>query len=439
MISRRFTSLPIAGLVAVLTAVPPPLTAEEAPNLGELRGVWRADFNDDASRIVVQMRDGSIGIWDGNSEEPISVPLGEPDAKGHYGVDPAAARILVGFESGRARVFDFKSGEPVSPPLNANPDLRPMPGFVFTPDGLQVAVLDKDGSWRVFEIESGQLVASIPLPAGSGDSEIPTRIQFIPDGKTILMLDPTGTLRKFDAQWKSQGRPMLHPNESAYHIGAAVSDDGRYAATFDSPGENGPDGKLQLWDLTTCRPVGEPIADKNGVSARFLGRGDRLLVTPGRGTTRVLRVPSLELDLALPRHDDVEASQALPTSDDRGVFTFGYDSTLRLTDLETGKPAGIHSSRAQLESVITGPEASSAWLVFDNSAFILQDHYDYYVIRLGLEKMKPVASLRVTDFLHRTILSPDGSRLMTHTGMSGHERIRVFDAESLTEINGEGP
>ena len=383
----------------------------------------------------------SPGCLDGDSGQPVPGDLWTLAAKEQYVIDPGARRILVGFEAGTSRVFDFKTARSVSPLLDAGFGEHLTPASAFTPDGSRVAIVEKEGSCQVFDVKTGERVARIPLPAGSDELEIPTRIHFTPDGKTSLILDATGALHKFDAAWKRSGSPMPLPNESAYHVDTAISDDGRHAATFDSPGENGPNGELQLWDLATCRPISDPLIGQNGISARFLAHGDRLLVTPGRGDARVIKVPSLELDPALPRHDDVEASRAIATPEGGKVLIFGYDSTLRLTDLSTGKQAGIHTSRARLHSILTGPDASTAWLVYDNTAFLLQGHHDYYVIRLDLKSMRPVASLRLTDYLHRAILSPDGTRLMTHTVKSGHERIRLFDANSLEErpVTGKGP
>ncbi|WP_193210712.1 WD40 repeat domain-containing protein [Luteolibacter marinus] len=434
MNTARFRTL--ATMLHLATA---PLVATSdaaaAPELGELQGVWKASFNNDTSRIIVQMRDGNLGLWDSDSGEAISGELGSLTAKGQYVVDSGARRVLIGFEDGKSRVFDFKNGQPLSPPLDASFMEHRAPAAVFTPDGSRVAIMDKGGSCRIFEVATGKRVADIPLPAGSEEREIEPRILFTPDGKTTLLLDPTGTLHKLDAEWKRSGSPMVHPNKSAYHIAASVSDDGRHAVTFDSPGENGPDGELQLWDLATCRPLGDPVSDQNGISGQFLAGNDRLLIAPGRGETRVVKIPSLELEFKLPRHDNVEASRALVTADGSKVFSFGYDPNVRLTDLGTGKHAGIFSSRARIESILTGPDASTAWLVYDNTAFLLEGHHDGYVIRLDLKTMRPAASLRLTDYLHRTILSPDGTRLMTHTGGSDRERVRVFDAVSLKELS----
>ena len=296
---------------------------------------------------------------------------------------------------------------------------------------------EKNGAWTILEVATGKRVATLDLPPGAEDREVTPAVQFSKDGGAAFILDGAGTLHRYDTHtWKEEGSPLPHPDREAYHIGFEVSPDARHAVTFDSPGENGPMSTLQLWDLTTSRPLGEPLRGKNGLSASFLDP-NRLLVTPGRGETRVVKVPSLETDLGLPRHDDVEASRAVISADGSYIFTWGYNSQVISTDTRTGKYAGMFSNRARVEGVLTAP--GSVWVSLDNTAFLLERHYDFYIARLDPVKMQPTATLRLMNYLHRTILSPDASRLMIHEGSTDGERIRLFDAKTLTELPATAP
>ncbi|MEK6196148.1 MAG: WD40 repeat domain-containing protein [Deltaproteobacteria bacterium] len=269
----------------------------------------------------------------------------------------------------------------------------------------------------------------------SEDREVNSNPTFSKDGEWAFVLDSTASLHRYNTRtWKESAPPMRHPNREKFHsCGFAISDDARYAVTFDAPGENGPDGQLQLWNVTTSQPINAPLSAQNGLSARFMNGGRRLLITPGRGNTRVVKLPSLETDFVLPRHDDVEASRALITTDGRSILTWGYDSRLILTDAVTGKNQGSSHNRARIQSAHTGPDPDFVWLTYDNTAFLLKGHYDCYVVRMDLKTMKPTAIVRVTDYLHRTILSRDGTRLMIHKGKTDHEVIRIFNAETLTD------
>lgn len=406
--------------------------AEPAPDLRDLDGVWRADFNPDGSRLIVQLRDGRLGIWDGNDGTPVPGDLGTLTTRGTYVIDGAARRALVGLEGGGSRVFDLATGAALSPRLEISFEGSWNPPAGFSPDGSQVHVFEKEGACSILDVATGNKLATLSLPAVRKEREVTPLMKFGPDGGTAVVLDATGSLHRYDTNtWKATGTPLSHPDRDAYHVGFALAPDARHAVTFDSPGENGPDGTLQLWDLTTSQPIGQPLRAKNGLSARFIDNG-RLLITPGRGETRVVKVPSLEPDFVLPRHDDVEASNAVITEESGHVLSWGYDGSVRRTDANTGKHSGAFTSRARVKEVFAA--SGGVWLTMDNTAFFLEKHYDYYVVRLDPAKMRPSATLRLTGFLHRAILSPDATRLMIHEGGTAKERIRLFDAGTLREL-----
>ena len=309
------------------------------------------------------------------------------------------------------------------------------PAVFFSPDGSQVILFDDAGNCRIFEIKSGLEVIKVSLPQREVEREIRPGAAFSKDGKTVLIFDASATLHRYDvATWKESGQPMPHPDRNAYFCSFSISDDALHAVTFDAPGENGPEGSLQLWDVLKSRPLGEPMHAKNGMSGRFIDGGKRLLITPGRGDTRVVKIPSLETDIPLPRHDNVDASCAIVTADEKGILTYGYDSFVILTDASSGKLVKRYSNRAHVRNVITGQDANVAWLVYDNSAFFNTGYDDYYIVRFDLGMMKPAATLRINGFINRSILSLDGTRLMIHVGKTDHERIRLFEAKSLKEL-----
>ncbi len=62
--------------------------------------VSKAEFNNDAARIIVKMRDGQIGLWDATKGTAIAGDLGAMTSLGSFLVDPESRQILVGFRSG---------------------------------------------------------------------------------------------------------------------------------------------------------------------------------------------------------------------------------------------------------------------------------------------------------------------------------------------------
>ena len=428
----------IVGLTA-LSAWLCPADAQAGGNehLADITGVWLADFNHDSSRVIVQMRGGQIGIWDTESGEPVaadSITAGAVIGRGSYIMNHSATHALIELESGKSRLFELSSADAISPEIDITIGKTWSPNAFFDPTDTYIAAFDEDGRCRILALDTGVTTATLDLPAPAADREIRPRITFSDDGHTALVLDGQGTLHRYDTEsWKQTGEPMHHPNPDAYHTGFSASADARLAVTSDWPGENGPSGYLQLWETATGQSLGESLSAQNGMGGRFFADGTRLLITPARGDTRVAALPTLETVLDLPRHDDVEASRALITADEKYILTWGSNSRITATSVEPGRPSSFSHGGAKVRSVHTGADPSDVWIVFDNSTFLLHGHYDFYVFRLDVEGMKPAASIRFTNYLHRAILSPDGTRLMIHEGRTGRERIRLFDAATLSE------
>jgi hypothetical protein len=74
-------------------------------------------------------------------------------------------------------------------------------------------------------------------------------------------------------------------------------------------------------------------------------------------------------------------------------------------------------------------------VVFDNTAFLLQNHHDHYVVKLSFPDLKITGSLRILDYILNPSLSRDGKRLMIQQGTSDHERLLFFDATTLKPLD----
>src|SRR4051812_741262 len=99
---RSFLSFPAFGLLLIATAFP----CDGADQLRELRGVFRASFNHDASRVVVRGREGAVTIW----ELPMGTPvIGDLDPKAEsngFLVSADGKMVAISFSDSRCRVFD---------------------------------------------------------------------------------------------------------------------------------------------------------------------------------------------------------------------------------------------------------------------------------------------------------------------------------------------
>jgi WD40 repeat protein len=406
--------------------------AAAAEKLTDLRGVIHASFNHDASRVVVRARDSDVGIWELTKGESVVGDIGA--GSDGYLMDGDGKMVVIGYKDGHCRVFDATTGKAISPmldfPLKAD---YQMPGL-FSPTG-DVLLLFNDKETAVFGLPDGKRTATIPLATGANE-EATGSAAFTKDGNRCFVVDGSGTVTCYDPKtWKPLGATMRHPAaEMAYDFGFTISDGGKWLGTYDSPGENGPKGQLQVWDVAAGKPVGKPVVAVNGLTGRFLG-DNRVLILPGRGEATVRELPSMKVVYPLRRHDDIEGPKADVSPDGKFLMAWGSDRWLDLVDPATGKLASNFHGPAVIEKVIMMPDSSGCYVVFDNTAFLLEGHHDHYVVKLSFPELKITGSLRILDFLLDTSLSSDGKRLLLIQGTTDKERLLFFDAATLKPLN----
>lgn len=404
-----------------------------AAKLGELRGVFRAAFNHDASRVVVCDRGGTVSIWELPAGNRVAGDLESKSESSGFLMSGDSKLVAVGFKDGHCRIFDAITAKAVSPSLDLPLKMEfRMPGL-FSPDG-KTLLLFSDKEAIVFDVRSGKRVATIPAPTGSNE-DATASAAFTADGTQCFVMDGSGTVTRYDTkEWKAKGEPMRHPRiESAYEFYFTSSSDGKWLVTYDGSGENGPKGLLQVWDVTASKAIDKPIMAVNGLTGRFLGN-NRLAILPGRGEASVRELPSLKTVFTLRPHDDVEGPNAEVSPNGKWLLSWGADHMLDLFEVATGKFTNNYFGPATISKVIIAPDSSGVYVVFDNSAFVVQGYYDNYVVKLSVPELKLTESLRRLDFILGTTLSPDGRRLMVQEGATDQERLLFFDAVTLKPI-----
>jgi WD40 repeat protein len=291
---------------------------------------------------------------------------------------------------------------------------------------------------KVFAVDSGNLLATIPFrPAAvSEDQDVAPSAIFRSDGAQCFIMDAAGLVTCYDAAtWKPIGAPMKHPAApSAYSIRFAVSKDGRWLATFDDPGENGPKAHLQAWDATTGKALGKPLVAVNGLSGTFFSTATRLLVSPGRGEGSVRELPSVKSAFSIRAHDDVDGPAIALSPDEKWVLSWGADRNMRLLNAGKGTLQDSGQFNARISQVLMLPDSSGCLVTFDNSAFLTQNQYDNYVVKLGFPEMESRQLLRITEPMSDATLSPDGRRFLVFVGKTDQERVRVYETADFEQI-----
>lgn len=419
----------------------PAAKAADSARLAELRGVWQAHFNHDASRLVVRTRKGEVGLWDARKGTRIAGDAALKQPSNTYVMSPDARKFLVGFKDGRARVFDASTGSTVSPLLDLSFREDANPQALFSPDGTTI-VFFGDKETAVLDVKTGKRIATIAVPFElEEESGSTAAAAFAGEGATCFVMDSQGVVTAYQTKsWTPLGQPMKHPPaESAYEFGFEVSKDAKWIVTFDGPGENGPKGQLQVWDALANKALGEPLSAVNGMSGRFLPGQNRVLVQSGRGEASVRDLPSMSVAYVIKQHDEIDGPKIDVFPNGKWLIAWGPDKQVDLIDAVSGNILKTHSSPASVGGSMIAPDSSICYLEIDNSVFLGETHWDYYLQRFSIPDLNATGSIRIANFLARRSLSSDGRWITIVQGESDQERIVVFDAATTKPVEWPKP
>lgn len=407
---------------------------DAAPRLADLNGVWDAQFNHDGSRVVVQLRAGTVGIWDVARGTQVRGDVPHSAKPARFSMSADGKLVAIAAASG-TRVYDAGSAKAVSPILDARLHGDASDSPLFSPDGETLAVW-AEGDVSLWNVRSGNLLARIAVAPRGDDAELGKSIQFTRNGKHCFIMERPGYVTRYDAQTgKPSGEPMQHPAaESAYGFDFSASADGRWLATSDDPGENGPTAHLQLWDATAAKPVGEHLAAVNGFGVQFLAGLARVLITPARGDAHVRELPGGEVVFTARSHDEVDGPSAAVSADEKWILTWGASRRIDVHDAASGELKSNFSSGEPIAKVLFPADSSTCYVVFDRLVQFVRSYYETYIVKFKLPEMTPVVDLHIPDHLHRVSLSPDGRRILSVQGVTDKERIVIYDASSLQPL-----
>jgi WD40 repeat protein len=186
--------------------------------------------------------------------------------------------------------------------------------------------------------------------------------------------------------------------------------------------------------MAANKPIGKPVVAVNGLTGKFVGN-NRILIQPGRGEANVRDLPSMKVAYSLRAHDDVDGPSVNISPDKKWVLSWGPDRFVNLYDATSGKLASNKSAAATVSEVMMAPDSASCHFLFENSAFLLQNHHDHYVIKMTFPELTITGSVRILDFVSPiSSLSPDGQRLLVIQGTTDQERLVFFDTANLKPL-----
>jgi WD40 repeat protein/serine/threonine protein kinase len=247
------------------------------PLLGHSAPVWALAFSPDGTTLVSGGGDGDLYLWDSRTGERRAGPLA-----GHSGGVSVVTfvngdRLLTAGDDGLVWVRKATGG-PLGEPLGPHPG--GVTGMAVAPDGTSLAVADRQGTLRLWNLEDRSLVVE-PLPA---DDNTVWGLAWSPDGSLLA----TASADEVVTLWRVAGLQPL-ADLTPHPMGAtAVSflGDGATLVTTSR------DGSVRLWDVALGRPIGHPLVFHKGSVWRLAVHpdGSRFVTSSEDGTVRVWEV-----------------------------------------------------------------------------------------------------------------------------------------------------
>jgi WD40 repeat protein len=303
------------------------------------------------------------------------------------------------------------------PVVLRDPGNKEVNGVAFSPDGAQVAAACGDGTVKVWDLKTGQVV----LLRGHGQSVF--SVAFSPtDGRRLASASRDKTVKVWDLL--TQTAVLTLPGHEGFEYGSAYdvafSPDGRWLAAGSA------DGDVRVWDARTGQTAHSLPGHTPRATSVSFGRDGRLLATGDfLGTVRVWDAQTGRLVHTLCQND--KPVGALAFSPDGGRLAAGYFGRyVTIWDPTTGK---LLQTLPELTGLVLG-------LAFSPDGRRLACGGEDKLVRIWeLSDCRPVLDLRGHgDFCQCLAFSPDGRRLAS---ASLDKTLRLWDATPLQGDEGE--
>ncbi len=317
--------------------------------------VWSAAVDPTGERVATISHDGTARLWSAADGEPLAV-LRSPEptqALTSVAFSPDGGTLATGSSGGRLELWDPRTGR-----------ARPLVGhgrdvwhLAFDARGRRLASASHDGTVRIWEVDSAQLVHVLRSESDSGPAAMVSRVAWVDGDSQLLTADFGGELKRWDA---TNGALL---ERRRVHEGAilemVLAPDGRGMATASA------DGTALLWAEAGR---GEPVVlqghERALGSVAFGPAGRRVVTASEDGTARVWDLEGRSLATLV--GGSAAMWSARFSADGRWVFTASDDGTIQAWAPEVVEGAVAQWSH---EGPVLGlwPDPKGQWLLSTSS------------------------------------------------------------------------
>jgi Tol biopolymer transport system component len=271
---------------------------------------------------------GVIRLWDvAKGQEQATLKLDEGQAAS-LAFSPDGKTLASGSNDWPIKLWDVARGRERDNFKGHNGSVS---SVAFSPDGKTLASGSRDGTIKLWNLAAGKvLVWSASLKGGPITNQF-TSVVFSPDGKTLASASTDATVRLWDVA-KAQEQTALN-GHTGHVMSVAFSPDGKTLASA------GADATIKLWDVAKGQEQATLKGHKDAVtSVAFSADGKTLASASADETVKLWDVAAGKELTTLGGHKGPVMSVAF--SPDGKTLASGAHNTIRLWDVDLGKPAG---------------------------------------------------------------------------------------------------
>jgi WD40 repeat protein len=382
-------------------------------------GLWDAAFSPHGDRVVGGCDGGKVWVWEVGTGRPAYHPMSQGSRVVRRVMFSPQGDLIAStadyegaIESAEdIRLWNAATGQAVGKPIELPHGVHGV-GLAFAPNGQRIVSGHTDGTVRVWDVGTGQLV----FPPLQGHTDNVLSVAVSPDGHRIISGDESGTIRVWDAhRGQPIGQPISRPGEAVWQLGFTSNDQ------FRSGTDN---GIVRVWDTTNSLPVDDAGGFVYG--AAWSPDGQRFVTGDDKGWVRVKdRMSSQQIGSPKERHTgDVLAVAFSP--DGKRVVSGGRDRIVRLWDAATGQPVGhpfMNAPAGSISGVAFSPDGKSVVVASGDGELRVWD--------LSLGRVVGTTMTGHTDWVKAVAVSPDGRHIVS--GGNDHT-VRLWDPTSGKQV-----
>ncbi|KAG9016696.1 hypothetical protein FRB90_002451 [Tulasnella sp. 427] len=306
-------------------------------------------FSPDGKAIVSVSPDDMIHFRDAETGEPLRAPLdGHGEIIRSIAFSPNGKILAAGSRYQTIRLWDAESGLILGEPLTGHSDA--VSSVAFSRDSAILASGSDDGTVRFWDLKTG---APTGRPLEGHESAV-NSVSFSPTSAALATASDDKTIRLWDLETKRQlGEPLRRHSDNVYV--AVFSPSGEVLASASR------DMTICLWNVERGSLIGEPLAGHSGAVffVAFSPNGQSLASLSSDQTIRLWDVGAKE-SLVKDKSEIDTPNRLLQNSpteehplghanvvnsvdfapDGRILASGSNDETIRLWEVESGKPIG---------------------------------------------------------------------------------------------------